>query len=192
MAEPTWEVLDEAYAALRAAVANVPSDSWSHSTPCGDWTVAQVLHHAAGDQLGYVMKLGKGPGPDYDPFSPSTEKQDNPITFLETALTAGAAAFADVDPADTEVPVPLPPFVLPASRAVEAAALDAAIHAWDIAVATGQPSPLTPELAIVLRPVADELVEPLRGFAFGPAIEPDRDADAATALLNYLGRRVPQ
>jgi hypothetical protein len=56
-------------------------------------------------------------------------------------------------------------------------------------VATGQPSPLTPALAQALRPVADELVEPLRGFAYGPAVEPRADADAATSLLNLLGRR---
>ncbi len=85
--------------------------------------------------------------------------------------------------------MPLPPFTLPAKLAVEAAALDAAIHAWDIAVATGQPSPLTPSLALALRPVADALVEPLRGFAHGSAIEPVSDADEVTSLLNYLGRR---
>jgi len=108
---------------------------------------------------------------------------------LEPALTGSADAFAAVDPSDAEVPMPLPPFTLPAKLAVEAAALDAAIHAWDIAVATGQPSPLTPSLALALRPVADALVEPLRGFAHGSAIEPVSDADEVTSLLNYLGRR---
>ena len=77
-----------------------------------------------------------------------------------------------MDPTDSEVPVPLPPFTVPAETAAGAAALDAAVHAWDIAVATGQPSPLTAELAAALRPTADTLVEPLRGFAFGPPVEP--------------------
>lgn len=189
MNDSPWDVLDQAHRALRSAVAGVPADGWQRPTPCEQWDVAQVLQHAAGDQLAYVAKLTGGPGPDYDPFEPSGTLDGSPTTLLEPALVASAAAFATVDPSDTDVPVPVPPFTLPANRAVEAAALDATIHAWDIAVATGQRSPLTPSLAQALRPVADALVEPLRGYAYGTAIEPASDADEATSLLNYLGRR---
>jgi hypothetical protein len=51
-------------------------------------------------------------------------------------------------PAAEPVPTPLPPFPTNTPElAAATCALDAAIHAWDIAVATGQPSPLTTELA---------------------------------------------
>src|SRR5262249_12317802 len=91
------------------------------------------------------------------------------------------------------VPVPLPQGRLPAWLAVGACALDAAVHSWDIAVATGQPSPLDDALATDLLPVAREIVEPLRGFAYAAALGPAADADAATPraadeLLRYLGR----
>ncbi|OKI16465.1 TIGR03086 family metal-binding protein [Streptomyces sp. CB03911] len=184
-----WTVLDEAHQALRSAVAGVPADGWQRPTPAGRWTVAQVLQHAAADQLAYAARLTGGPGPDYDPFEPSGTILGSPAELLETALTASAEAFAAVDPADAQVPVPLPPYTLTAARAVAAAALDAAVHAWDIAVATGRPSPLTPALAKALRPVADDVVEPLRGYAFASALEPAADADEADALLNHLGRR---
>jgi len=70
------------------------------------------------------------------------------------------------------------------------AALDAAVHAWGIAVATGQPSRLTPPLAHAVRPVAVQLVEPLRACRYyGPAIQPTPGADETVLLLNYLGRR---
>jgi hypothetical protein len=50
--------------------------------------------------------------------------------------------------------------------------------------------PLPPSLAGALRPVAEGLAEPLRRFGYyGPATEPASDADEATSLLNYLGRR---
>jgi hypothetical protein len=91
-------------------------------------------------------------------FAPSGTLDGSPAEPLEEALTSSADAFAAIDPADAEKPAPLPPFAVPANQA---------IHAWDIAVATGQPSPLTPSLARALRPVADVLVEPLRGFAYG-------------------------
>jgi hypothetical protein len=72
--------------------------------------------------------------------------------------------------------------------AVGAAALDAAVHAWDIAKASGRPSPLTPELASALLPVAKELAEPLRGFAYAAALEGPADDDVVSTLLRYLGR----
>jgi hypothetical protein len=79
---------------------------------------------------------------------------------------------------------------MPPAAAAGAAALDAAIHAWDIAVATGQGSPLTPELARALTPVAQSIVEPLRQYgAYAQALEPGPGADDDAALLGYLGRR---
>jgi len=186
MKEP---VLEDAHRALRTAVAGVPADGWHRPTPCEQWDVTQVLQHAAGDQVAYAARLTGGPGPAYDPFAPSGMLDTNPTELLEPALTGVSAAFAAVGPPDVEVAVPLPPFTLPARHAAGAAALDAAVHAWDIAIATGQPSPLTPDLARALRPIADLLADPLRGFAYGPAIEPPPDADDATALLNHLGRR---
>ena len=72
--------------------------------------------------------------------------------------------------------------------AAGACALDAAIHAWDVAVATGQSSPLTAELAEQLQPAAHATADLLRGFAYAPARPAEPGDDAAAALLRYLGR----
>ena len=73
--------------------------------------------------------------------------------------------------------------------AVGACALDAAVHAWDIAVATGQASPLSDDLAGELMQVAVQIVEPLRGFAYAPALDATGgDGGALADLLRYLGR----
>lgn len=186
-----WDLLDQAYGALRSVVAALPADALSAPTPCDQWNVGQVLQHAAGDQLAYASRLTGGPGPAEDPFAPTGTLAGSPTELLDPALDAAAAAFAEVAPGTAEVAVPLPPFTLDAETAVAAAALDAAVHAWDLAVATGQASPLTPVLAAALTPGARVLAEPLRGFAYGPAITPapDPDADPAGALLAFLGRR---
>ncbi len=189
MSKIKQDVLTEAYQALRQAVAGVPADGWRLPTPCKGWDVTQVLQHAVGDQLAYAGKLTDGPGPGYDPFQPTGELGGKPEELLESALTTATAAFATVDPAAQQVPVPLPPFALSPEQAAGAAALDAAVHAWDIARATGRPSPLTPELARALRPIAEALAEPLRGFAYAPAIPSAEDADELVSLLNYLGRQ---
>ncbi|WP_327737146.1 TIGR03086 family metal-binding protein [Streptomyces nojiriensis] len=190
MTTTEWELLDQAYATLREAALGVPADGWDRPTPCAQWNVTQVLQHAAGDQLAYAARLTGGSGPAEDPFAPSGTLAGPPAGLLDPALAAAAEAFAGVAPGDVEVAVPLPPFSVPAATAVGAAALDAAVHAWDIAVATGRPPGLTDELAAALRPAADVLAEPLRGFAYGPALTlaPGADAGAAARLLAFLGR----
>ena len=87
------------------------------------------------------------------------------------------------------MPTPLPQGPMAPAAAAGAAALEAAIHAWDIAMATRQGSPLTPELARALTPVAQSIVEPLRQYgAYAEALAPAAAADDAAALLSYLGR----
>ena len=186
LARPTWPVLEEAHLALRSAVAGISDGSLR--TPCADWNVTQVLQHAAGDQLGYAAFITGEGGPSFDPFSPSGDIDGEPSAFLEPTLRASAAAFATIDADTPEVPTPLPQGALPAPVAVGACALDAAVHAWDIAVATGQPSPLSEDLAEKLLAVAKEIVEPLRPFAYAAAINPVAGDDAVARLLRYLGR----
>ena len=84
---------------------------------------------------------------------------------------------------------PLPPAdAMAPELAAAACALDAAIHAWDVAVATGRPSPLTGGLASQLDPAARATAEPLRGFAYAAALPAQPGDDPAAALLRYLGR----
>ncbi len=182
-----FPVLDAAHRALRSAVLGVAD--WSAATPCSLWTATQVLQHAAGDQLGFAAAITGQGGPDFDPFSPSGQLDGDPMAFLEATLSASAAAFATVEPEAAQVPVPLPPGALPAAIAAGAAALDAAVHAWDIAVASGRKSPIGPELATALLAVAREIVEPLRPFgAYAAALEEVQNDDAVATLLRYLGR----
>ncbi|MCK2218852.1 TIGR03086 family metal-binding protein [Actinomadura sp. ATCC 31491] len=184
-----WDVLDEAHAALRAAVAAVPDGGWSLPTPCAGWSVTHVLQHAAGDQIGFAAALTGEPGPDFDPFSPSGDLDGDPRAFLEAALTRSAAAWAAVDRDAAEVATPVPPHKMAPWSGMAACALDAGVHAWDIAMAAGAPSPLTPELARPLMTVAREIVEPLRAWgAYAAALAPEQGDDDAAALLRYLGR----
>jgi uncharacterized protein (TIGR03086 family) len=190
MSEYTWKILDDAHQALRTVVSGVPADGWTRPTPCEKWNVTQVLQHAAGDQLGYAGTLTGGPMPTEDPFSPSGHLDGDPSVYVEAALRSSATAFGTVAPDAANVATPLPQGALAAPVAVGACALDAAVHAWDIAMGTGQPSPLTPEMARDLRPVATALVEPLRQWGAYAAVVPAADGDGdIETLLRYLGRR---
>ncbi|WP_216590012.1 TIGR03086 family metal-binding protein [Streptomyces brasiliscabiei] len=185
-----WDVLDGSHEALRTAVRAVPADGWQLPTPCEGWSVAQVFQHTVGGQIGYAAALTGEPGPDFDPFAPSGQMEGvDPAAFLEDALARTAKAWAAVDRDATEVPVPVPPHRMSLWSASAACGLDAAVHAWDIAVATGRPSPLTPELARPLLKIAREIVEPLRPHgAYTAALTTEQGDDDVADLLRYLGR----
>ena len=184
-----FTVITESLDLLRSAGAAVSESNKDASTPCAEWTVTQVLQHAAGDQLAWAAALGTGTGPDYDPFSPSGTLDGDASELVAPALVAAETAWSSIADDDSPVNTPLPQGPLPAATAAAACGLDAAIHAWDIAVAVGLPSPLTPELASELLPAAHEIVELLRQYgAYGPALPAEAGDDAAAELLRYLGR----
>ncbi|MFJ1807321.1 MULTISPECIES: TIGR03086 family metal-binding protein [unclassified Streptomyces] len=181
------EVLLRAHDYLREVVAAVGDEQWGVATPCDAWTARQVLNHARIDQQGYGLALTGGQ-PDSDPFHPADAFDGDPTAELAKVLDAVAGAYARL-PADTEqVPTPLGPLPLP--LAVGAAAMDAAVHAWDIAVATGQDRPLPAATAEGIRPTAEHLVDHLRDAfgVFAPARETPNGHDPAATLLAFLGR----
>jgi uncharacterized protein (TIGR03086 family) len=183
-----WDVLDEARTMLVTAAAGVTAEGLQLPTPCADWSVAQVLQHAGLDQIVWASSLSGAAMPSENPFAPSGQLNGTALAFASQALDGSVGAWTAVS---TElVPTPLPQGEMAVSQAAGAAALDAAIHAWDIAVATGQGSPLSPELAQVLHPVAASIVEPLRQYgAYAAALTPPPGADPAAVLLCYLGRQ---
>jgi uncharacterized protein (TIGR03086 family) len=155
-------------------------------TPCTDWTVTQVLQHAAGDQLAWAAALGVGGGPAENPFTPSGQLAGAVRDLLDPALATARAAWATVRP--KTVPTPLPQGELPAPIAAAACALDAAVHAWDIAAALGQPGFLPDQLAAQLL-TARTIIEPLRQFgAYATALPPQPGDGPSAELLRYLGR----
>lgn len=192
MSSNTWTVLDESHAALRAVLAGLRPSDLLLPTPCEAWNVTQVLQHAAGDQLGFAAAITGEGWPAFDPFAPSGELDGDLaafVAFVEGTMRASAAAWGTVAADATEAPTPLPQGKLSGWLGAGACGLDAAVHAWDVAVATGQPSPLTDGLAERLLPVARELVEPLRAYgAYAPALPTSATDAPAVTLLRYLGR----
>src|SRR4051812_47278973 len=107
-------LLTDSHDALRTAVAGVADDGWDRRTPCELWTVAQVLQHAAGDQIGYAAAITGAGWPAEDPFTPSGKLGDDPQAIVAEAIGRSAAAWATVDADAAAVPNPLPQGPLPA------------------------------------------------------------------------------
>jgi uncharacterized protein (TIGR03086 family) len=184
-----WPLLAEAHNALLDAVKGVGAGQWDLPTPCDQWTVTQVIQHAAGDQLAYYAAITGGDGPAENPFAPSGTLTTDPVALVSAATEAAAEAWAIIAEDDGAVAVPVPPNTLDAVTGIGACALDAAVHAWDIAKATGQAQPLSEEAATAILVAAKQIVEPLRAWgAYAAALEPQEGDDAVAALLRYLGR----
>ena len=189
MSENTWNVITDSLGLLRDAAALITDANAGAPTPCSAWTVAQVFQHAMGDQLAWAAAIGVGTGPAENPFTPSGVLNGSAAELIEPALAAARTAWAGVRAGDDAVPTPLPQGPLPAATAAAACALDAAVHAWDIAVALGQPEVLPDSLAVQLLPAARSIVEPLRQYgAYAPALPAHADDNHAAELLRYLGR----
>ena len=184
----TWNVMTDSLDLLQAAAAMISDTNTKAPTPCADWTVTQVLQHAAGDQLAWSAALGVGSGPAENPFAPSGLLDGSAADLLTPALAAARTAWAGIGHDQPAVPTPLPQGELPAEVAAAACALDAAVHAWDIAAALGQPGFLPDELAAQLLP-ARTIIEPLRQYgAYAAALAPQPGDGVAAELLRYLGR----
>lgn len=183
------KVLADAQSYLRTVVAGVAEERWGDPTPCTEWTVRQVLNHARLDQLAYAAAItGEKGMPPSDPFQPVDAFEGSPLVELDDALARTAAAWATVPPDAETAPTPI--FLMPAWLGAGACALDAGVHAWDIAVATGQGLPLPEELAEPLTAVAHRIVEGLREYGvFAPVLPaPPGETGRAAALLRFLGR----
>ncbi|GGQ38209.1 hypothetical protein GCM10010215_72430 [Streptomyces virginiae] len=181
-----FELLGDAHDYLLTAVRGVPDGAWGDPTPCSEWTVRQVLNHARLDQQALVMGI-TGVEPASDPFEPVDATGEKPVAELTAVLEAAAAAW-ESRRGDESVPTPMGP--MPAGVGAAAAALDAGIHAWDIARATGQDLPLTEEMAEALEDIASRIVDFVRDSfgKYAPARAVPEGASRAERLLAFTGR----
>ncbi|MFJ9939939.1 TIGR03086 family metal-binding protein [Streptomyces erythrochromogenes] len=181
-----FKLLADAHDYLLTAVRGVPAGAWGDPTPCTEWTVRQVLNHARLDQQALVMQI-TGVAPASDPFEPEDATAGDPVAELAAVLTATAAAWESRRD-DESVPTPMGP--MPAGVGAAAAALDAGIHAWDIARATGQDLPLAEEMAGALEDIAARIVDFVRDSfgKYAPPVVVPEGAGRAEKLLAFTGR----
>jgi uncharacterized protein (TIGR03086 family) len=184
-----FKLLADAHEYLLTAVRGVPEEVWGAATPCSEWTVRQVFNHAWLDQQALTMQI-TGHIPEGDPFQPAdalhTDGQDAAVR-LEAVLGTAAKAWESGRQAES-VLTPMGP--MPAQAGAAVAALDAAIHAWDIARATGQDLPLTDGLAERLESPAGQVVDFVRDSfgKYAPVVAIPAEARRADKLLAFTGR----
>jgi uncharacterized protein (TIGR03086 family) len=186
--DPTALLADEELLALhriamkRAAdlVALIRADQWSWPTPCGHWTLRELVDHMIADNVRFG---GPAAGREFD----GTDFADSAQFVM--------AAYAAPGVLDREL-------VLPHVRAGSTFKgrlalgfhyLDYMVHGWDVAVAIGQPFAPSPREVEVVDLIARRDVpdgqrrhNPIGGFQ--PPLPVASDASPWDRVLAYLGR----
>ncbi len=179
------DALDATFAHTTAVVAAIGPDQLDGPTSCAEWNVRDLLSHT----IGVVTNMGRGAGGEalLGDVNATGLEADLGAQFART-LNETLAAWRAVGP-DAMVDVGAGP--MPAMVAMSINLLDTATHSWDIAVATGQPSDLAPEVADrVMEACRMVVTDDVRGFAgFDPAVPVPDGASVTTQVAAFLGRQ---
>jgi uncharacterized protein (TIGR03086 family) len=159
---------------------NVTSDQLSSPTPCPAWDVKALIEHViAGNQR--VVERAGGQVPPLP--------QD-----LGAAHRASARAAQETfaEPQALTHTYQLPIGELPGTAFLELRTSDLLVHAWDLAIATGQPTDLDPELAEYVLAFSKQMMSHpgLRGDGrpYGEDQPCGGERPAADQVAAFLGR----
>ncbi|WP_370248391.1 TIGR03086 family metal-binding protein [Nocardioides sp.] len=175
--------LDDVLAGIRAPDLDRP-------TPCARWRVGDLLAHLDDG----LQALAEGAVGGITPRATPPATAVTPRRVRAT-LAVAVARWQRLPPASPAAPAsrvdrwPVPPWLL-----LTVGALEATVHAWDLARAVGSDAAIPVELALPLRPAAELLTgwsghrgDPDDAFAAPLPVPPG--ASAEERLLGVVGRR---
>lgn len=160
-------------------------------TPCGDWTLRDLLVHMITQHYGFAA-ASEGRGGDLRLWQ--VGQPGNPIADYPAAARHVIAAFAQ--PGTLERSFELPEISttvrFPATQAISFHFVDYIVHGWDVARSLDVPFGLSHDLAeaalAVARRVPDGKNRLVDGAAFRSSIPSPADGTALEQALAALGR----
>jgi uncharacterized protein (TIGR03086 family) len=173
-------------------VDQIEPDDLSRATPCGLWTLADLLAHMTIQHRGFARAAG-GAGSVVADWSPPPLAADPRADYRDAAqqvLTAFAASGA------TEREFALPEIStevgFPGRRAIGFHLIDNIVHGWDVARSLGQEYALEPDVGPVALAIARAVPEgdarDRPGAAFAHGLGGPAGAGDLEEILLLLGR----
>jgi len=174
-----------------ALVAGVGPGQWHDGTPCSRWDVRTLVHHLLYEQR-WVPPLFDGLTIEQvgDRFEGDLMGKDASAwpTLLASSIEQAHAPVARPGALDRTVHLSFGD--TPGKEYVVQLTADLAIHAWDLARATGQDDTLDPNAVALLLPWTQANADLLTASGmFGSPIDTGPDAPDDIRLLGLLGRR---
>lgn len=174
-----------------ALVAGVGSQQWHDETPCSEWDVRTLVHHLLSEQR-WVPPLFEGLAIEEvgDRFEGDRMGDDGSAWPGLLASAIGEAHAAVAQPGALKRTVHLSFGDASGQEYIMQLTADLAIHAWDLARATGQDDALDPDAVALLLPWTEANADLVAGSGmFGSRIDVGPDAPDDVRLLGLLGRR---
>jgi uncharacterized protein (TIGR03086 family) len=169
------------------AIDTVTPDVLGRPTPCSEWDLHTLLRHVCESVAALHESLDTG-RVDLYPMDDQATSAD-PAWVLRHRVTT----LIDQWPATGTAPaITIADHSLDLSAITGVAAIEIAVHGWDIAQASGHPRSIPPDLATDLLPISALLVpDGNRHPLFAPPVQPSPNAGPCEELLAFLGRPVP-
>jgi uncharacterized protein (TIGR03086 family) len=157
-------------------------------TPCRSFDVRALVDHVVHDLEQFTARAG---GRDWEPHDRDLIGDDWAGAYR---AAAGGLLAAWRAPGALDRTVRQPFGEVPAAWHVDQQLTDLAVHGWDLARATGQPTDLDPEVARLALAWGRENLKPqfrgdeAGGFSFGPEVPVAEDAPLYDRLAGLFGR----
>jgi uncharacterized protein (TIGR03086 family) len=173
--------------ALAALVRGVGDDQLDDPTPNDGRTVGDLLDHVAGLALAFTAAARKEEPPGGG--NPSADAEALPDDW-RTEIPARLATLAEAwrDPAAYEGATMAGPVKMPADGAALVALDEVTVHAWDLAVATGQQYDADPAAVEACARFVASFDAPRDGELFGPEVDVPDSATPLDRLIGATGR----
>ncbi len=164
----------------------IPPEQWQLPTPCPEWTVRDVMNHLVFGHRRFAAALSGGTPPA---AGDDLLGQDPGSAYWSSAEAMLSAFRAD---GALERPLTVPAGTLPGFVACELRVVEALVHGWDLARATGRS--LEFPRALVEESIAFSEAQvgriPADRTPFGPPQSVADDAPPLDRLAALLGRAV--
>ncbi|GGI85915.1 TIGR03086 family protein [Saccharopolyspora subtropica] len=171
-----------------ARVRRISAGQWDAPTPCGQWSVRDLLNHLVSEQLWAPWLLDGATLDEVGDRFDGDVLGDDPVGAWSRAAAAAREAWER--PGATEGEVHVTGGVIPAVDYGWQMTLDLAVHAWDLARGIGADDRLEPRLVSAVHTVFAPQVPAWQDLGlFAPPVPVPDDADEQTRLLALLGRR---
>jgi uncharacterized protein (TIGR03086 family) len=165
-------------------VHGVPEQAWSDPTPNDDWNVRALVNHLVGENRWAPPLLAGSTIEEVGDRFGGDLLGDDPVDAWDRSAEEAVEA---VGRADLDATVHLSFGDVPASEYLWQLTADAAIHAWDLARATGQPEALDVDLVAGVAEWFGGVEELYRAAGvIGPAVE--ATGGPQDVLLGRFGR----
>jgi uncharacterized protein (TIGR03086 family) len=181
--------LEPAACQLITLAAGVTDDMLPAPTPCGDYTVADLLAHVMGLTIAFRDAADKKGSPAQDAEPGRAALDPDWREELPGRLLAMAAAWHS--PQAWEGFTKVGGGTMPATIAGQAGLNELVIHGWDLARGTGQPygaDEVSARAAVEFLTLASAAAEPGQRGPFGPAVEIPTSAPVLDRAVALSGR----